>query len=565
MIKQILKIGFLLNLAAQLCGQVLILDYRDGERDSLRLDEIAYFYIADSSAEVVRLASPLNGESKVQLDPVFHWREVSGQSYELLLSRSESFTDTVYYVSGLESGSWTPPEALEIGTRYFWKVRITGKSLWTAAWHFSTWAPEIPEKISAMALLQGDQSGSIRIAALLPLMVEELLVVSGFDGQSFPDTLQCDSSGSVISGLEPDSCYYIRIAAVNAAGIGPFSELLAIRPSRDALPVLIVNGFDRATAGNSYNFVRQHASAVRNSGRIPVSASNEALTEGLVSPDDHAAVIWILGEESTVDETFSDAEQNRVKSYLQNGGRLFVSGAEIAWDLDYKGSSSDKAFCHDFLRLCYVQDSPNNAVGTYYGVEASGPEIFAELGSFSFDNGTQGSYDVRYPDVLGVSGDSQGFLKYTGCNTGFAGIVYEGMFPDGNTAGKVMVLGFPFETVYPESRRDALMESFFRFTEEGLAIGDAGDVPQIFLLETNYPNPFNPATKIRYRLPSRAEINVTIFDMNGKEVRTLVSRTQEAGYYTQEWNAEGFASGLYVCVLYVNHTFVASNKMLFIK
>lgn len=563
--KQIIKIGFLLILAAQLWGQLLILDYRDGESDSLRLDAIVYFYFADSSAEVVRLTSPYNGESNVDQNPVFSWREVTGQTYELLLSRSESFADTVHYVSGLENGSWTPPEALETGTRYYWKVRICGKSLWTAAWHFRTWTPAPPEKISALALLQGDQSGSIRIAALLPPMVKDLLVVSGFDGLSFPDTLQCDSTGSVISGLEPDSCYYVRIAGVNAAGTGPFSELLAIRPSRDAAPVLIVNGFDRATAGNTYNFVRPHASAVENSGRIPVSASNEAVAEGLVSLGDHAAVIWILGEESTVDETFSDAEQSRVKTYLQNGGVLFVSGAEIAWDLDYKGSSSDKAFCHDFLRVRYVQDSPNNAVGTYYGVEASGPGIFSELNSFSFDNGTQGTYNVRYPDVLGISGESQGFLKYTGCNTGFAGIVYEGMFPGGNGAGKVMVLGFPFETVYPESRRDALIEGFFRFTEEGLAVGDAGDLPQTFLLEQNYPNPFNPATKIRYCLPSRAGIKVTIFDMNGKEVKTLVSKTQEAGYYAQEWNAEGCASGLYVCVLYVNNIFIASRKMLFVK
>ncbi|MDD4961119.1 MAG: fibronectin type III domain-containing protein, partial [Candidatus Marinimicrobia bacterium] len=421
--KHIAKTGLMLILAAQLCGQVLLLDYRDGECDSLRLDEIAYFYVADSSAEVVRLTSPYNGESNVDQNPAFSWREVSGQTYELLLSRSESFMDTVYHVSGLENGGWTPPAALEIQTRYYWKVRIDGKSLWTAAWSFSTWTPALPEKISTLALLQGDQSGSIRIAALLPLMVEDLLVVSGFDGLRFPDTLQCDSSGSVIGGLEPDSCYYMRIAGVNAAGRGPFSELLAIRPSRDTAPVLIVNGFDRATAGNTYNFVRQHASAVRNSGRIPVSASNEAVTEGLLSLDDHAAVIWVLGEESTVDETFSDAEQDSVESYLKNGGTLFVSGAEIAWDLDYKGSDGDKAFCHDFLRVRYVQDSPNNAVGTYYGVEATGPELFSELNAFSFDNGTHGSYDVRYPDVLGVSGESRGFLKYTGCNTGFAGLV----------------------------------------------------------------------------------------------------------------------------------------------
>ncbi len=70
-----------------------------------------------------------------------------------------------------------------------------------------------------------------------------------------------------------------------------------------------------------------------------------------------------------------------------------------------------------------------------------------------------------------------------------------------------------------------------------------------FALSQNYPNPFNPSTRIRYALADRRAVSLSIFDVTGRKVATLVSQTQDAGEHTVEWNAKAFPSGMYFCRL----------------
>jgi len=79
-------------------------------------------------------------------------------------------------------------------------------------------------------------------------------------------------------------------------------------------------------------------------GKTIASCTNDAVLNELVQLENYKTVAYILGEESTADETFSTAEQEKVKSYLKQGGNLLATGAEIAWDLDNKGSAGIKIF-----------------------------------------------------------------------------------------------------------------------------------------------------------------------------------------------------------------------------
>lgn len=69
--------------------------------------------------------------------------------------------------------------------------------------------------------------------------------------------------------------------------------------------------------------------------------------------------------------------------------------------------------------------------------------------------------------------------------------------------------------------------------------------PGDFKVSQNYPNPFNPQTTIRYTLVSACHVRISIYDINGQEVATLVNKNQSAGGYNVTFNARGLSSGFY--------------------
>ncbi len=83
----------------------------------------------------------------------------------------------------------------------------------------------------------------------------------------------------------------------------------------------------------------------------------------------------------------------------------------------------------------------------------------------------------------------------------------------------------------------------------GTSVGESrsGQVPDRFFLEQNYPNPFNPSTTIQYDLPVSSHVTLTIYDMLGRVVTTLVDQMQPASQQTIHWNASAMGSGVYFC------------------
>ena len=69
--------------------------------------------------------------------------------------------------------------------------------------------------------------------------------------------------------------------------------------------------------------------------------------------------------------------------------------------------------------------------------------------------------------------------------------------------------------------------------------------PNGFNLEQNYPNPFNPSTTIRFNLPEASIVRLTIFNILGQEIRTLVNEFKESGVNTINFDASELNSGIY--------------------
>ena len=80
----------------------------------------------------------------------------------------------------------------------------------------------------------------------------------------------------------------------------------------------------------------------------------------------------------------------------------------------------------------------------------------------------------------------------------------------------------------------------------------------------NYPNPFNPITTIQYELPQRSAVQIAIYDLLGREVITLVSEIQDAGYQSVQWNASNVPSGMYFYQIRVGDQ-VQTKKLLLLK
>ena len=98
---------------------------------------------------------------------------------------------------------------------------------------------------------------------------------------------------------------------------------------------------------------------------------------------------------------------------------------------------------------------------------------------------------------------------------------------------------------------------------------DNANVAERFMLHQNYPNPFNPTTQIKYDLPEDAMVSITIYDIMGRRIRSLVNSKQTAGYRSIQWNAinsfgESVSAGMYIYMIQAGE-FRQVKKMVLLK
>jgi len=362
--------------------------------------------------------------------------------------------------------------------------------------------PEPPEAIavhsnSADSITVTWQPPPTDASGILGHAADSYVVYLSSTGRGFDAGTETSSTELTLSSLVPGAIYFVRVAARNAGGESFPSEVLAVRALGPRSPkALLVNGFDRLDRFqlltvaepllggsvkrmlldrmNRFDYLIEHAESLRPLSVAFDSTSNEALLESgsSISTATYQAVFWALGQESTADETISDAEQQLIASYLAAGGDLFISGSELGWDLDANGSPSDQVFFSDRLKADYVQDD----AGVYEAVGAAG-SIFSEIGSIRFDDGTHGYYDVSYPDGIAPRNGAQACASYTGPPLDSC-VMY--------TAGSsnVVYFGFPFETIYEASTRVSVMSAAVGFLDvdpadfifaDGLESGDTSN------------------------------------------------------------------------------------------
>jgi N-acetylmuramoyl-L-alanine amidase len=308
------------------------------------------------------------------------------------------------------------------------------------------------------------------------------------DGRAFDDGTETVDPVLALTDLAPDAPTFFRVTAVNAGGESLSTPVVAVLPacSTTRPRALLVHGFYRLDSGlapqddlsaydlgtvlrmrldamNRFDALVPHAFALAAAGLAFDSAEATAVASRAVALDPYGLVDWALGEESTVDETLSDLEQGLLSAWLGPGRALLLSGAELAWDLDFKGSASDRAFLA--------------GLGAAYGADSAGTYAITHDGAqLAIDDGTH-AYDVAFPDVLTPVAGATPIASYAGGLGGTAGLRFAR--PDGATA---LVFGAPLEALYPDEARNALVTSLLadlpgRDTWADLACGDPDPDP----------------------------------------------------------------------------------------
>ena len=266
--------------------------------------------------------------------------------------------------------------------------------------------------------------------------------LTGFSIQSLEDGIW---SERVHTGPNAEEAIFDRVGAATIRVVpevigvaNPLgSDIIRVDPEPR---VLIVDGFDRLIGGSFTGLSHDFAAKVGDATGRPVAyATNEAVAEGDVALGDYAAVIWLLGDEGLMDRTFNANERAIVSAYLASGGKLIISGSEVAYELKTSSPS--------FLSTTGVSYASDD--GGSNRVTGLGPLV--GLGTLDF-GGSSDAYREDYPDVFTANPGSTTLLKYSTGGVAAAGI-----------EGKTAVLGFPLEVVSDDNDRATLVDALLDF------------------------------------------------------------------------------------------------------
>ena len=331
--------------------------------------------------------------------------------------------------------------------------------------------------------------------------------------------------------------------------------------------ILIVDNFDRQASWQKpyHPFVASYGEALAANGVGFESCTETAVQNGEIDLNAYAVVIYFCGDDSRADESLAAADQFRLLDYLENGGKLFISGSEIGYDFA-RTTAVEKNRYEYLLRAQYLGDlSGSNRVLGEQGTVFEGLDF--EYGTMNGPN----LYIEDYPDYIQPKNGSQTALLYG--NLRIAGIQFTGTYGQSSQVAQLVYLGFTFETIVQPEDRAALMGRVLDYFGIVTRIPeDAAVLPDRLILQPNFPNPFNPVTTISYAIPRQLagkRVQLEIFNILGERVRQLVNRRQMAGTYRVQWDGRDdggvpVASGVYLYRLKVADRHL-SRKMMLLK
>jgi len=295
----------------------------------------------------------------------------------------------------------------------------------------------------------------------------------------------------------------------------------------------------------------------------------DVVSEGMVDLNvlaPYSTVIWAGDDYGNYPSTSQIL--GAVKQYLYYGGNIIYSGyrpARLFGGINNNGQFFQPgSFMFDYLKIDssnYVNAGRFNSAFPLY---SQYPEIFIDTSKVHPSlNGHLIGVEAILPNQFGTaiykyqtdydSTTNQGILKGKP-----VGVEYLG------SDHKSIILSFPLYFTRIE-QAEALMDLML------IRIGEPTDIDENaitlstdYLLEQNFPNPFNPTTKIRFAVKEKSKVEIIVYDILGRKVISLINEEKTPGNYEVFFDASGLSSGVYLYTIKAG-SFIQTRKMLLMK
>ena len=313
-------------------------------------------------------------------------------------------------------------------------------------------------------------------------------------------------NASQFSVVPAGNVYHFKLVAVIPDGANPRiesgpSDIYSRSSNVSGQKVLIVDGFDRSNGSYTlpyHSFSTSYFKALRDRGALQVSTvANEKVEDGTFSLSDYNIVVWFVGDESSANVVLSAAEKTAISNYLAGGGKLLLSGSEIAYNIGRSAAATyDLTFMTNYLKSSYVGDG----LATYTPATGVAGTDFAGL-NIPFGI----VYPEDFPDDINALGGSVNILTYA-VGSKKAGVAFKGIFGPGTVPGGLIYLSFTLETATDISMSAFMEKALLYFSTPPVpvaptTVADAASVTantakRINVLSNDLINgfPINPTT-----------------------------------------------------------------------
>ncbi len=341
---------------------------------------------------------------------------------------------------------------------------------------------------------------------------------------------------SVLQGQSQSAQYEVQIPVVSAGYNSPVTLSATVEPSNAGISVNFPGGSTVSTFPAAFNVDVSSTSAVpAGDYRIIITGTN---TNGKVHK---TSVTYLVGKNLV----FVNA--NRFNLQYKVDGTTFTGSALFNWDVNsahtltalspqifgstrylFQSWSNNGDSSHTINVSTNVSSYTCNYKTQFKlitQISPAGLPVTINGGNLFYDTASTVNFSPT-PLQLTYNGKDYYFQRWNGTGNGS----YSGTDPNGTitSMSNVTVQSAVFDTIPP------------------IGIQNLNNgVPKVYQLHQNFPNPFNPVTKIKFDLPEQSNTQVRVYDILGNEVAVLYNGDLKAGFYEIDFNASIYASGVY--------------------